>query len=338
MTQIARRLWILLLLALTACHTADHPRIPVTTFTANALSIDYRISIGQPLDAEQCRRITQIIRTTFDQVDQIFNKWNPDSEISRLNRLKAKTEVSISEELAAFLVFIDQIVALTEARFDPTVEPLQQLWKQKLKVGQTPNNQEIAEIMPATGWDKVHFKNHTFYKDHDLVALDLGGIAKGYCVDLLVERLNAAGFLNVFVEWGGEIRVSGQHPDKRPWRIFISRFGDPNPENGIALLNLVDEAIATSGDYLQNWTVSGITYYHIFDAKTYRPLVATDTSIASASVVAPTCALADGLATAAMMFPSIEEAQRWADQIRKQLPEVQFYLEARKSRVVLNAK
>lgn len=315
-----------LLLLLGSCKT-NHLSSPVTQFAANVMTIDYRILIGDPLTNDQKNKVQKTIQTTFEEINTIFNKWNPDSELSRLNRLKAGEVVPISAELESFLQKTDQIVRLTEGRFDPTIEPLQQLWKQKLLQQQEPTESEIAEILPAIGWDKIHVSDGQFYKDHDRTALDLGGIAKGYCVDLLVERLNDLGLPDVYVEWGGEIRASGQHPEHRPWHIYISRLDDSLPQHALAHLDLVNQGIATSGDYLQNWTVSNgkKTYFHIFDPKTHRPLVMTDTSIASATVLAPSCMLADGLATAAMMFPSIKEAQEWAVSIKQRYPEIQFW-------------
>ncbi len=105
------------------------------------------------------------------------------------------------------------------------------------------------------------------------------------------------------------------------------------------MLALDNRAIATSGDYLQNWTILShsntnntrpiTTYFHIFDPKTLRPLESSQKSIASASVAASSCAFADGLATAAMMFPSLVEAETWATSIKEKFPETTFWLISR---------
>lgn len=332
------------LIILTACQSSPStPQHKTTLFTANVMTIDYRILIGDEVTAEKKKKIEKIINTTFAEINDIYNKWNPNSELSKLNRLKASVASPISPELEQFLYQTQKIVEISDGLFDPTIEPMQQLWKEKLAAGQTPSEPELEAIVPAIGWNRIHFGNGSFYKDHDLTSLDLGGIAKGYCVDLLVERLNGAGFPNVFVEWGGEIRTSGEHPDHRPWTIFISRLGDPDPEHAIAKLSLINQAIATSGDYLQQWSISAdlskkpVTYFHIFDPRTHRPLQATDTSVASASVVAPTCMLADGLATVAMMFPTITEAQAWAEKVKAQHPEIEFWLVTRE-KIALSAE
>lgn len=302
------------------------PESYTTVFSGNVMTIEYRIIIGEKIPSDKLAQTEKVILHTFQEINDTYNKWNPDSELSRLNRLHAGVIATISSNLERFLQMTDLVVTLTEGRFDPTIEPLQQLWKQHLVLGNIPSAADIDNIVPAIGWDKVHIANGMFYKDHDLTSLDLGGIAKGYCVDLLVERLNALGYANVFVEWGGEIRASGQHPDNRPWKIFISHLGSTNQEEAIAHVELTDMAIATSGDYLQNWHVNEKKYFHIFRPQTYCPLESTDHSIASASVVASSCFLADGLATAAMTFSSPQEAEEWTRKMQTQFPETKFWV------------
>ena len=155
---------------------------------------------------------------------------------------------------------------------------------------------------------------------------------------MLMERLNEVGIMNAFIEWGGEIRACGHHPQGRPWTVYISRLGDCDPEHAVATLFLNNQAIATSGDYLQNWTIrisdqddkeKTVTYFHIFDPKTLQPIEATYTSVASTSIVASNCALADGLATIPMMFSSSTEAVEWADRIKEQYPDILFWIISR---------
>ncbi len=155
---------------------------------------------------------------------------------------------------------------------------------------------------PAFG-EAFHLEENCFWKEKNETKLDLGGVAKGYGVDLILERLQENGFHNIYVEWGGEIRVAGRHPANRPWKIAIL---------GGEEMELNDEAIATSGSYQQNWIIDGVLYTHITDPKTQKPL--TNPPITSASVRTPTCMEADAIATALMLIPSIKKAEDWAAQ------------------------
>jgi thiamine biosynthesis lipoprotein len=235
-----------------------------------------------------------------------------------------------SPELEQLILYFEQLVHLTGGRFDPSIEPVQQLWKTALAEGRTPDAEQLASLQDAIGWNKVHLENGVFWKDHDQTMLDLGGVAKGLCVDLIVEQLNRAGYADVYFEWGGEIRASGRHPENRPWRVFVSRFGNRDPDQALAIVELVNQSIATSGDYMQNWTIqNGSTdqvFFHIVDPSSGSMRQLTRNSIGSVSVRCQSCMLADALATAGMIFDSEETARAWMDQMEEILPEAQFWI------------
>jgi thiamine biosynthesis lipoprotein len=237
--------------------------------------------------------------------------------------------VPISEELSKLFLLTDRIVRLSNGRFDPTIEKVQSLWKEHLQQGTEPSDQAIESLAVSVGWDKVHFANGVFAKDHDDVMIDLGGIAKGYAVDLLVDNLIAQEFSDVYVEWGGEIKAHGRHPYKRPWRVYISRFEDTNMHNAIAIVDLEDIALATSGDYLQKWKVGDIEYFHVLDPHSARPLKIGPETLGSVSIACNSCALADGIATAAISFPTESEAEHWLNSLKEEYPELRFWLLSR---------
>jgi thiamine biosynthesis lipoprotein len=314
----------ILLCTLMVAACGRKPPVKTTEFYGNVMTIDYRIVIGTALSEEQKQRVQGIIADTFAEVNTLYNKWNPNSELSRLNRMPAGEILEISPQLTQLLKLTEKVVALTEGRFDPTIEPLQALWKK------SPSDKEIAALMPSIGWDNVHVGEGIFSKDADNLMIDLGGIAKGYAVDLLVKNLVAEQFPSIYVEWGGEIKTVGKHPHKRPWRVFISRLDDTNVNNALAIVDLEDKALATSGDYLQKWQVGEIEYFHVMNPKTGYPYKIREDSIASASIACESCALADGLATAAMTYESKEDAEKWLESLRHEIPDLQFWLYTRK--------
>lgn len=293
-------LYNLLLLFLCACSS---PQPPLTRFEGEAFTIPYSILIGQTLTDVQKERVQTLIDETFEKIDTVFNNWNPSSEVSRLSTLEADQTVVISDDLKGLLCEVNKIHALTEGRFDPTVAPLSMLWKKHLKQGCLPSEEECNHLRCAVGWHHIHLVGNLFSKDNSLTALDLGGIAKGYAVDLLTEALQKEGHPHLFVEWGGEIRSAGHHPTKPFWIVGIL---------GGTTLPLHDKAIATSGNYWQSWEVDGQRYTHIIDPTTGTPLSVHPHSITSTTITAPTCTLADAYATALMLFPSKEAAHTWA--------------------------
>lgn len=325
--RILLTLFLCLIIVRAFYYTPSTPTPSSTTlFTGNMMTMDYNIVIGGRLAAADRHKAQMTIDDVFHEINTVYNKWNPDSELSMLNRMHAGEQRILSSELQHLLQITQQIVEMTEKRFDPTIEPLQRIWTSSLSQNKEPSNDTLASIIPAIGWEKIHFHNGIFHKDHDLTSIDLGGIAKGYGVDLLVERLHNAGFSNLFVEWGGEVRALGQHPDKREWQVMISNFQQNDIEAPLGQITLHDNAVATSGDYFQNWQLGEITYFHLIDPRTHRPLIMREHSIASASVCAPSCAIADGLATAAMMFETTEEAESWIKRVQAKETAISFYI------------
>jgi len=300
-----RCLLCLLCVFLAGC---DSSKEPLTHFDGQEMTMRYHVMIGKALSDREKDQVQHAIDDNFFRIHTLFNRFNPHSELSRLNALGPGEKVSVSDELYQLLKLTDRMVHLTEGRFDPTVWSVQQVWEKSLVKGELPH-QELLEAK-AVGWDKVHLDEKTFWKENSLTQLDLSGIAKGHGIDLLVEKLNRLGYDNVYVEWGGEIRVSGRHPEGRPWTVAITPLGDA--QQVWDTVELDGQGVATSGDYLQYWQVGKETYTHIVNPVTKEPLKRAEGGVASVTVCAPTCAEADALATTAMIFSSVEEAQKWA--------------------------
>jgi FAD:protein FMN transferase len=311
------------LLFLTGCQS-ETPK-EAAHFFGIAMTMNYHVVVGCPLSQKEKDSIQKTLDSTFSQVDRTFNRYHPESELSYLNNLGKNEPAVLSAEMDEIFKIAQKTVEMTQGKFDPTIHGLQLIWKKHLENGKLPSKEEIDSVSDAIGWEKIHIKGRIFKKDHDKLQIDLGGIAKGHCIDLLISRLQEMGYQNLFVEWGGEIRASGEHPDNRPWTIMISRLGDLDPERAVDILPLVDEAVATSGDYLQYWEVGEKKYCHIINPQTLKPLQSTPGSIASVTVKAPTCALADALATAGMLFDSVNEAKAWAESLRSDDPSLSFW-------------
>ena len=130
---------------------------PVTVLRDTVMTVPYSITIGKQLTQAERAQVQTILDHSFDDINNTFNKWNPDSELSKLNAMKAGRKVPISRRLERFLLECDQLVRLTEGRFDPTMLPLQDLWQAKMEKGERPAQWEVEELEAAVGWDKIEF-------------------------------------------------------------------------------------------------------------------------------------------------------------------------------------
>lgn len=276
-----------------------------TTFEGESMTMPYRIVLGRALTPVEKEKFKQEILSVFHRIDTIYNNWNPSSELSKVNRSPSQVPIPISRELLQFLEKIQQLYELSGGRFDPTLGNLKTLWTTYLKFNSLPDEKTWKHSYEQSGWHQIiiDFVQGTITKKTCQVQLDLCGVVKGFAVDHLMTICNHF-CSNSYVEWGGEIKTSGMHPSGRPWRIASSS----TPE----IIEIHDQAIATSGNYYQKWTVEGKTYTHILNPHTGKPLDIVGYPIISATVIHPNCAFADAMATVLMTFPSKAEALAWA--------------------------
>ena len=128
------------------------------------------------------------------------------------------------------------------------------------------------------------------------MSITLDGIAKSFIVDEGVAALQGFGFANVMVEAGGNLMALGEKAARSPWKIGLQAH---RAEMGslLATFSVQNQALATSGDYVQVFT-SDFAHHHIIDPRTGYSSV----ELASVSVTAPMVAMADGWATAVMVM------------------------------------
>ena len=132
--------------------------------------------------------------------------------------------------------------------------------------------------------------------------LDLGAVAKGYAGARLAEQLREQGVTSALLNLGGNVQTVGGKPDGSPWSVGVQDPASEQVDNLLAI-QVVDQAVVTSGSYQRYFQQDGQTYWHILDPETAAP---ARTGLASVTVVGPDGTVCDGLATA--LFVLGEEA------------------------------
>jgi thiamine biosynthesis lipoprotein len=238
------------------------------------------------------------------EINRSMSTYDPDSEISRFNRIrKAGASFVPSDDFIAVLRVAAELHRLTEGAWDGTLDTLINLWGfgRKGPVESLPDEDAIQAALSHVGLDRIRMDaSGVIAKQDPAVTLDLASIAKGYGVDAIARLLAENGFSDYLVEIGGEVVAQGRRKDGKPWVVGINR-----PDRSAALddvykaVPLIDRAMATSGDYRIFFRKGDRTYSHILDPRTGLPV---DNGVVSATVVAASCTVADGLATALMVM------------------------------------
>jgi thiamine biosynthesis lipoprotein len=296
--MILRALTAATLLAMVGCARAAEQR-----FDGRTMGTTYHITVvtnrSTSLDP-----IRAMVEERLRQINQSMSTYLPDSEISRFNALsEAGKPFPISADFLRVMLIAREVYRHSRGAWDGTVNPLVNLWgfgKDKSRQ-EPPAESDIQAAKALVGFDQIEVNVNGFLiKKHPLITLDLASIAKGYAADQIAILLRQAGYRDALVEIGGEIYAAGKRQDGKPWRVGIKRpQRDAPPEPFFKVVELSDQAVASSGNYQNYFIHRGTTYSHIIDPLSGWPV---SNRVAGASVVADNCGLADGLATALMVM------------------------------------
>lgn len=254
--------------------------------------------IGNDIDAAEIR---DQVETTLRKINAQMSTWEPDSEISRFNRLRSNDWFRVSDEFIQVLSAAQKINRLTDGAFDITIGDVVNLWGFGSTHGNAvPDPASIAARLRHTGPEKIDVvpARKMIRKNDPDTLLDLSGIAKGYAVDALAEIVIDAGVSRFLVEIGGEVRASGRRADGALWQVAVEK-PDSSGRSVYRVIGLDNAAIATSGDYRDFFEVEGKRYSHIIDPATGTP---PDHGTASVSVITDAAMTADALATGFMVM------------------------------------
>ena len=241
---------------------------------------------------EDADRFDPAVTEAFDAMAAIEQRMSPHVPDSELNRISAATEpIAISHETQKVLKIALEVMSASGGAFDPGLGRLVQLWGFAEGEPGLPDEEAIRSALRGTGPGDLQLVDGEVFKLDPALAVDLGGVAKGYAIDRAVAVLTAAGVRHAAVNAGGDIRLIGDRGGA-PWRIGIQH--PRQSEIVLARLNLADRAVVTSGDYERSFERNGVRYHHILDPVTGYPA----RQCQAVTVVAADAARADALATA----------------------------------------
>ena len=247
-------------------------------------------------DEESAKKAALQAFQEIKRIEHLMSPWIELSDVTRVNRSAGNGWVRVSKETMEVIKKALEVSILSEGAFDISVGPLTEIWRMAREKGIPPSPEDLKEKL-----NLVNFKNIWVNPEKGIslkkkgMAIDLGGIAKGYAVDKAFELLKSIGYKNLVVNAGGDLRVGGSKIDQ-PWSIGIQ---DPRISQRIMAKMLVsDTAIATSGDYEKFFMYQGKRYHHIFNPRDGLPADGCQ----SVTIVCKEGMTADGLATAVFVL------------------------------------
>jgi FAD:protein FMN transferase len=281
------------------CGSPQDPQIEISGPTMGTY---YSVKVPRPPQGLDAAPLRSGIESLLVEVNREISTYDPDSELSRLNRNPSTDWIPVSANLLAVLAEGLSLSALTGGAFDITVGPLVNLWGfgPEIGAGAVPEREAIRAALERVGYGKIELRPDppAVRKARGDLYLDLSALGEGYGADRMAGYLESLGLTDYMVAIAGTIRVRGQNPKGQPWGIAIEapRVGERSVQRVVPLR---EGAVSTSGDYRNFFEQGGRRYSHHIDPRTGSSV---SHRLASATVVLPRAAggamHADGLATA----------------------------------------
>lgn len=246
-------------------------------------------------DAEKGQQAIEAVFDEAARIDRLMSTYKDDSEVSKINRLAAKSPVQAGEELLQLIQRSLDISVLTLGAFDITYDSVGQHYDFRSR--RRPDSNTVESERENIDYRFVQLDKAAgtvaFLKQG--IRINLGGIAKGYVVERGVDILRFRGVQNAIVTAGGDSRLLGDRRG-RPWMVGIR---DPRKDGQVAIsVPLSDEAISTSGDYERYFDEDGVRYHHIIQPRTGEPA----SGVRSATVFGPDAVITDALSTSVFVL------------------------------------
>ena len=285
---------------------------------------------------EQAAEATEAAEEEVYRLDAMLSTGDPRSEISQLNR---KGTFELSPEAGALVRRGLELYEETDHCFDIAIYPVMDAWGFTDKNYRVPSDEELAGLLPLTdasavkcsetgagaeAADEVNTDAETADDDagsndgvkvsfgKDGMAIDLGGIAKGYTSSRIMEVYKDCGVESGLVSLGGNVQALGTKPDGSLWRVAIE---DPTVKEAesetvqyVGVLEIADTAVITSGAYERNFTKDGVIYHHIIDPSTGKP---ADSGLQSVTIICEDGTLADALSTSLYIMGRDDALEYW---------------------------
>ena len=273
-------------------------QLPFLYFNTQTILSDY----SGGAEADFSRRATEVekILEKYHKLFDIYNEYDGITNIATLNSMAGEGPVSVTRELADFLLFCKEMHTLTGGEVNIAMGAVLSIWHEHRTAEGEKTLPSMAELSSAA----EHCNIDDLVIDGDALTveildpemqLDVGAIAKGYAVERAAEYLYSDGADGFVINAGGNLRAVGKRPDGTEWQSYIRNPDIYDYENRyIYSFFFSNGSAVTSGDYERAFWVDGVRYHHIIDKDTLMP----SAHFSSVTVLMRDGGVADALSTA----------------------------------------
>ena len=296
-TGLPRRLLAALTVAVLALLPGCVPTNADITRTVVTMSTVAIISASGDEADEACDAVTERLR----EFESATSRFADNSDISLVNAAAGKSEIEIGEDCYIMLTAARDYAHESDGAYDVTIGALSSLWGIGTDEPRLPSPEEIEAVRALIGIDGLELSEREgkyFAKlTRESMALDLGGCAKGYALDLCRAEFDKYDVDYGYVSLGGNVMLYG---DKSGAGFKTGvRYPEQSSSGSVCVLKLADTNVATTGGYERFFEADGVSYHHVLDPATGYP---AKSDILSATSVCPGGMRGDYLSTRLFML------------------------------------
>lgn len=200
------------------------------------------------------------------ELDNLLSDYNPDSEISEINKMAGIRPVKVDPQVIRVLEIAKTVATETNGVFDPSIGSLTiGVYRFGREREVEIDISDIDKAKALVNYRDLKINDDHVYLDKKGMMIDLGGIGKGFAVERAVDALKQRGVSDGVVSLSGDIKVFGERQE-----IAIT---NPGQQGSIATFNTGGNelAISTSGSYERSVNIDGKVYHHLIVPETGKP-------------------------------------------------------------------
>ena len=293
-------LFLLCIAMLTACQNSDENK----KVSKDIFAMDTYMTVtayGKNAENGVNKAVDEINR-----LETVLSAEKQESDIYKLNETGSGTLSTDTKNIVSKALEINKT---TNGAFDISIYPLMVKWGFITQKYNVPSKNEISKLLKDVDSSKIIFdKKSGNIKLKENMKIDLGGIAKGYTSNRVMQIFKECGVKSGLVSLGGNVQALGTKTDGTAWQIAIE-----NPDKSsdyIGVVSVKDKAVITSGGYERYFEKNGKTYHHILDPETGYP---AESGVKSVTIVSDDGTLADALSTSLFVMGKEKALDYWRE-------------------------
>lgn len=311
--------------------SCNSPALHVVERTRFMMDTAVSIKVFLPDTAGESQAVSAIDAAFIKlaRLDAMLSSYREDSQVAAINRaLQRDSMISVSSDVDAIVGVAQHVSATTAGAFDVTIAPVLRLWGFGTDTLAVPAPEEITSHLPLVNFRRLALRHEPApHTSRDSVnqnialmrfeqpgmAIDLGGITKGYAADVAAQVLAQRGFQDVLIALGGDLRMNVSALTAGQRHVWIKH--PRRPDRFFARFRCDRGGVSTAGDYERFFEKDGTRYHHLIDPQNGFPAGrnADGSQTVSATVLASRAILSDAFSTALFVLGperGIELAER----------------------------